>query len=111
MSLNSFAIQDLNYEIRMRFDRRSKHIKLRLDPLNNTIVATMPPGTPEWSLINFLNESRPWLIKRSQEKVDNVPFADKSVIPIFGQPCTLNYIYSDHPRVIRGKKDHINMPA
>ncbi|MBL0941331.1 MAG: M48 family metallopeptidase [Alphaproteobacteria bacterium] len=86
LQINGAAI-----EVELCYNPRSKSMRLRLDRLQKRPIVTLPPQTPEFEVMAFLERSKNWLLKRLNQHPCPIPFINGNSIPIFGQDHIIHY--------------------
>lgn len=86
-------------EVELRFNQRSKSMRLRLDRLKKRAVLTLPPRTPHFEVSAFLERSKTWLLRRLEQHPCQVPFINGNCIPIFGQDHIIHYSVAPQSKI------------
>lgn len=94
-------IHDLNINIHIRENSRSRRLSLKLHPVDNIIYLSKPPHAGHNDIVNFIEKSQGWLAKVHQDNGSQVPFKEGNHIPILGKQHLITYEYAESPRVIQ----------
>jgi predicted metal-dependent hydrolase len=86
-------------EVELRYNQRSKSMRLRLDRLQKRAILTLPPRTTNFEVSAFLERSKTWLLKRLDQHLCRVPFINGNCIPIFGQDCIIHYAAAPQSKI------------
>jgi len=85
----SYPLKDQNVEICPRRHKQAKHLNMRFDPLSHKVILTLPPRATQKQAVDFLKKAEGWIEKKLSNKVEVIPFKEKSIITILGKQLTI----------------------
>jgi hypothetical protein len=80
--------------LRIRTSRRARNLLLSVDASDDAIDLVLPPGTPIYEGLRFVESRARWLAGRIRSLPERVPLVDGEKIPVLG-----------HQRLIRHRPD------
>lgn len=107
-------------EIKLKPNAKAKRLILRLDARTGEPVATIPPGLPLAKVEAFLRANIGWVLSRSEQRPDGVPFIDGAIIPVRDFPHLLVHVEQTrgtvrqliegdkHSLLVSGQKEHMH---
>src|SRR5438105_453965 len=75
---------DLGAPVSIRVNPRARRLLLRIDAAARKVELVLPHGIPAEHGLRFLEAQRGWIAARLDALPQAVPFAEGSVVPIFG---------------------------
>ena len=89
--MNEIFLDDPPCAVRVNVNRRARRFTLRLDPAGEAVV-TVPPDVPQAETRMFVQRHADWLKKALAKRPEQVVMRDGSVLPVAGQPVTVQVI-------------------
>ena len=90
--LGRLALGPADRSIRIRVDRRARRLAIRVDPRTRAVKLTVPPHARADTVLGFVRAHTGWVAQRLAELGETVPFAPGRVLPILGQPVTIEAV-------------------
>ncbi len=75
--------------VSIRVDRRARRLAIRVDPRTRAVKLTVPTHARPETVLGFVRAHTGWVAARLEALGTAVPFAEGSVLPILGEPVTI----------------------
>jgi predicted metal-dependent hydrolase len=93
------AVQSYSLPYVFRQNPRAKRLSLRVDPHNQRLVVTVPHGTSQQRLQDFLSQTEGWSRSRLAKLLPSLPLKDGTVVTILGEEITLRSVPESRKRL------------
>jgi len=78
-------------DVDVRINRRARRIGLKVDPLDGSVVLTLPRAQNLREGLDFAKRNARWLAEKRRAVATPIPFADGSTIPFQDRPHLIRY--------------------
>lgn len=106
----SFMIHGKSLSLVVRENSQAKRLTLRLCPVGNKAILTVPLRYSKKQAIGFIEKAKPWLERQMMRICQKHPYVEGMVLPVFGKHYELRHTPS---RVFRSwwSEDHLLIHA
>jgi predicted metal-dependent hydrolase len=96
-------------EVAVRVNRRARRIGLKVDPLDGTVVLTLPQPRLLREGLDFAQRNAGWLAEKRNAVATRVPFVDGALVPYQDRPHLIRHIAGRRGVVWRTGDDEIHV--
>ena len=98
-ALQRYPFMDISEDLVLKINPRAKRMALRVDAKKRKVNLVLPKRASMREAYKFALDNKYWIRQKIDELPETVHFEDGAVIPIFGQPRTINVTYNPASKI------------